>query len=244
MKTVCFTSDAHMWLLQGFLHQWSKYGAGEGLIDLEIAGFTKPEQDLAFPFVSIGDFKDYPLNKWSDAVINRLERIEDDLVLILLEDYWLMRPVNLHAVVGAAHFMTEHPDVLRFDLTTDRVFSYESRYAGYSSGLDLCQAGGQYSLSFQASIYRRKLLLEVLVPGESPWESELNGSARVNAGGYSVLGSYQWPICYMIVMNKGRFDREGQWMYPARSLSLKDWQELDALGYTSPERGLQREHAL
>jgi hypothetical protein len=36
----------------------------------------------------------------------------------------------------------------------------------------------------------------------------------------------------MIVVNKGKFDREGQWMWPARTLKAADWKELDELGYT------------
>ena len=232
MKTVVLTSDSHNWLLKGFFHQWKKYNGGS----VEVAGFTKPELPKDVNFHSIGDMKDYPVDKWSNALIKYLNEIPDDLVLILLEDYWLIRPVDFDAIEEAVELIESYRDVIRFDLTTDRSGSKIAEYAGAFRKLDLCRAKGEYSLSFQASIYRKSLLLEVLRPDENPWQTELNGSARLNALPYDVLGSYQWPLNYMIVMNKGKFDREGLWMYPSRTLTRADWKELDDLGYTGSSK--------
>ena len=237
MRTVVFTSDTHNWLLKGFFHQWQKYGACD-FLDVEVAGFTKPEglpDDVAF--YKIGEFKDYPVGKWSDAVSKYLQSIPDDLVMIMLEDYWLMRQVNRTALVAAYSFMVNHPSVIRFDVAADRMFSREAQYRGYYGPLDLCECKGQYSLSTQASIFRRKELLEIMRPGETPWETELNGSARLNRLPYRVVGTYQWPVNYFIAVNKGQLDRTGAWMFPARTLTQADWDELDKLGYTAqPER--------
>lgn len=225
MKTVVLTSDHHNWLLRGFFHQWRKYAAGYP--EIEVAGFTPPDnlpQDVGFH--SIGKFEDYPVNKWSDAVIKYLNTISDDLVLILLEDYWLIRPVNISAIWDARDFMLANKNVIRFDVAADRMFSREVWYSGYFGGIDLCECKGQYSLSYQASIYRRELLLEVLRADETPWQSELNGSTRLNSLPYRVIGSYQWPMNYMIIMNKGQVDPGGQWMYPARRFTGDDWYDL------------------
>ena len=150
MKTVVFTSDTHNWLLKGFFHQWDKY-AQPG--EVEVAGFTNPDNlpDYA-RFVSIGDFKDYPVEHWSDAIIKYLEGIDDELILFLLEDYWLIRKVNDQAM-GAAHaFMMEHPNVVRFDVAADRMFARGAVYVGSSGILDICEAKGEYS-SIYAGIY-------------------------------------------------------------------------------------------
>jgi len=232
MKTVVLTSDSHSWLLKGFFHQWKKYALYGGPDKVEVAGFTKPDLPKDIKFHSIGDMKDYPVDKWSNALIKYLNEIPDDLVLILLEDYWLIRPIDYDAVEEAAELMESYKDVIRFDLTTDRCNNRNAEYAGAFRKLDLCRAKGDYSLSFQASIYRKSLLLEVLQPNESPWQAELNGSGRLNALPYDVLGCYSWPINYAIVVNKGKFDTEGRWMYPPRTLTQADWRELDDLGYT------------
>lgn len=241
MKTVVFTSDNHSWLLRGFFHQWAKYGKLNSLahdpLEIEVAGYTKPyalPKDVSF--YSIGAFSDYPVSKWSDGAIKYFEAIPDDLVLVLLEDYWMIRNVNRQAIFIAYGYMTDHPEVIRFDLAADRVFNHSARYSGSYGALDICEAKGDYALSLQASLFRRKLLLEVLRPGETPWEAELNGSFRLNQMSYRVVGSYQWPMNYFIAMNKGKIDRTGAWMYPARTLKPEDWKELDDLGYTrTPE---------
>lgn len=224
MKVSILTSDNHSWLLKGFFHQWDKYAAGFDLIP-EVVGFTQPK-DLHSRFVSLGKFEDYPVQKWSDAIIKYLSGLDDDLVTFVLEDYWLIRKVNFEAIVIAEQYMFANPDVIRFDLAADRMFSKDARYIGSIGQLDLCEAKGPYSLSFQASIFRKDLLLKVLRENESPWQTEINGSGRLNNLPYKVVGSYQWPMNYLIVANKGQIDITGSWMYPARTISFEDHADL------------------
>ena len=134
MKTVVFTSDTHNWLLRGFFHQWAKYG---NELTVEVAGFTNPGflPDYA-TFYSIGKFEDYPVEKWSNSIIEYLNKIDDDLFLFLLEDYWLIRPINMDALHTAERFMTNHPEVGRFDVAADRVFNRSSRYIGSMDLID------------------------------------------------------------------------------------------------------------
>ncbi len=229
MKIVVFTSDKHMWLLRGFFHQWEKCGGLE-LGDIEVAGFTVPSENLLpeyASFCSIGKFENYPISKWSNAVIKYLESIPNELVLILLEDYWMLRKINLEAVGLARKFMKVREDVMRFDLAADRCFNKSSVYVGNLGSLDLCEAKADYSLSFQASIYRREWLLKFMKPDESPWEAEIYGSHRLNRSLLKVVGTYQWPMNYMIVVNKGKVDRSGNWMYPARTFYPVDWKDLE-----------------
>jgi hypothetical protein len=232
MKTVIFTSDNHQWLLKGFLHQWAKYGLKDS--PLVVVGYTRPDflpEDIKF--VSLGRFEDYPVDKWSNGVIQYLRVLEDELFLFMLEDYWLIRPINVDVFNLASQFMIDHPEVGRFDVAADRMFNHSAQYKGSVGVMDICQAKGDYSLSFQASIYRKAALMDALRPNESPWQSELDGSNRLNKLAWDVVGSYQWISNYMIVMNKGKLDRSGSWMYPARTLSQSDWGELDKLGYTT-----------
>jgi hypothetical protein len=234
MRTVVFTSDNHSWLLKGFFHQWQKYGGGE---DVEVAGFTPPAfLPKNVRFTSIGKFEDYPVTKWSDAIIRYLQDSREKYILFLLEDYWLMRPVHVHAISAAVDYLEMHPSTIRFDVAADRMFSKNAKFSGSWGPLDICKCKGDYSLSFQASIFRREMLLDVMRPGETPWQAELDGTYRLNLmRSVDVVGSYQWPMQYMVVMNKGQLDVNGDWMYPARSLSESDWAELRNLGCLEPE---------
>lgn len=230
MKTIVFTSDKTSWALRAFAYQWAKYAAG---LPFEAAGYTMPAKGLkGYPFHSIGKFEDYPVHKWSDGVIQFLESIPDDLVLILLDDYWLIRRVDLDAIELAELYMQSHQDVVRFCLTTDRQYD---RWIdiGAMGRVDLIQSAREatYGFSFQASIWRKELLLQLLEPGETPWEAEIRGNERLQATSFRVVGTMQWPIKYMIAINKGQLAMDGSWCVPPRQLKSIDFDELSNLGY-------------
>ena len=52
--------------------------------------------------------------------------------------------------------------MIRFDVAADRMFQ-GAVYVGSSGTLDICEAKGDYALSSQASIFRRKALLKFYV---------------------------------------------------------------------------------
>lgn len=251
MKIICLTSDHGNWLLRGFLHQWGKYCKLPvtimGFTDPQIPGDDSPDQiwrPQIWDFRSIGQFADYPKERWSDGLIRALGMAKDDQVLLVLEDYWLTRQVNLHALRVAEHLLHSDPGILRFDLSSDRMYSGIEHPGVIAQGtrvelgafgdVDVFESlAPEYRFSTQASMFNTMALLSVLVPGESPWECELNTNMRLQGRpDLRVLATYQWPFRYSIVVNKGQFDREGAWMRPARTLSAGDWAELDELGYT------------
>lgn len=229
METIVLTCDKNNWLLRGFYHQWMKYCPK---LDPVTFGYKEPEV-FGHKFVRIGDQSYYPANQWSDALILVLdELISDDLVLILLEDYWLTRDANFRIIEAAMAFMHRHPDAIRFDLTTDR--QYSSKYKYYSAEGDIDIIEGlpcEYYLSFQAAIWNRKNLLSLLEPGESPWQTELLGSDRLAATNLKVFGTLQWPLRYQIMVRNGELVIDGNWMYPPRQLSESDLKELKELNY-------------
>lgn len=236
MKAICLTSDHGNWLLPGFMHQWNKYAP----FPVTIYGFTNPGLDN---FVSIGPFREYPKERWSDGVLKVLEAVDDEIVLLMLEDYWLMRAINLRAVQIATAMMTADPSIARFDVTNDRSQAgsgdvYSRLDLGSVEDVDIFESFViDYRCSYQAALWRVESLRKILRPGESPWQSELAGTSRMaDNPGMRVLGTYQWPVRYQIVVNKGEFDRGGRWMRPSRSLNPKDWAELDSYGYTQQKQ--------
>jgi len=232
MKAICLTSDYGNWLLPGFLHQWKKYSP----YPITIYGFTNPGLEN---FVSIGPFREYPKERWSDGVLKVLDRVEDEIILLMLEDYWLMRAVNQRALHIAEAMMRADRSIARFDMTNDRSQAgsgdiYSRLDLGSVEDVDVFESYVvDYRCSYQAALWRVEHLRALLIPGESPWQSELNGCGRMAARpDMRVLGTYQWPVRYQIVVNKGVFDREGRWMRPSRSIYPEDWKELDRHGLT------------
>lgn len=229
MKIVCLTSDVGNPLIPGFLHQWKKYASG---LPVTVAGFTHPGVDC--DFIGLGDFKDYPVNRWSNGLRKLLQMIEDDLVLLLLEDYWLIRHVNKPAIMACEAFMQNNPDFARCDVSCDRMEDcYPERNICSIGCTDFTESINKpYDFSYQASIWNRQKLLDLVVDWETPWESEINGNKRIHEKGYRVVGTRQFPMNYTIVMNKGKIDKTGGWMYPPRTLYPDDWKELETIyGY-------------
>lgn len=227
MRHFCLTSDSHLHYVRPFAHLWNKYFGAP----LEVVGFTPPA--FALPsnmrFVSVGQFSDYPLSRWSDALIRYLRAVQDTLVCVWLEDYWLMRPVNVEALEICERMIANIASIGRMDITGDRANSRAGRYAGSVRNVDFIETPAEtdYNFSFQASIWRREALLDCLRPGETPWLAEIAGNTRL--GRWRVFGTWQWPALYMIAVNKGKLDKTGDWMFPVRTLSDADWSEVQGM---------------
>lgn len=234
---IVLTSDKRNWLLRGFQHQWEKYGCG---LPVTIAGFTPPDFALLpeFRFHSIGDFSKYPVNRWSNALFDLFAQLPMGKAIILLEDYWLIKPINVMALEGIEHFMDRHPECMRFCACTDRLNCGNIRdFDAGILGLDVFEAfESPYQISFQASAWQTMKLLDIMRMGETPWESELAGSNRWQDQykDHKIFGSRQWPIVYQIMVRNGEFYENGNWMNPQRSLSSEDMQEIKALGFDRP----------
>lgn len=241
MKLVILTSDKYHPALRICLHQLHKHWPEHP--PATVAGFRRP--DFALPvgvsFVSIGAAKEYPARKWSDALIEVLQFLQyDDQILLLLEDYWLARRVHNDTILLCAEYMQLRPDALRLDLTTDRLNSSPPPFdIGPYHWLDLVQSRGDsaYRFSLQAGIWNRKMLLRYLIPGETPWELELNGTHRLNGNDpiVPVLGTRQAPLRYVIGVNKGVYSLEGAWQVPPMKFTKEDLDELDRLDLIPPE---------
>lgn len=205
---VTLVSDKYLWALRPFAHQFNKYWSKD--LEVKIVGFSLPPFSLPenFSFVSLGKMEDYPAEKWSDALIKFLtsEFLSPHFIL-MLEDYWLARPVDTRAIDLLGEYMSSHPEVLRVDITADRLYAGGMEDYGYCEYLDLIRSSpqSQYHMSLQAGIWNRDLMLRYLRRGENPWEFELNGTSRLSGDPQVlVLGTRQRPVRYAIALWSNR----------------------------------------
>lgn len=144
-----------------------------------------------------------------------------------------MRRVDTAAIEIIYRYITEDAtDIVRFDLTTDRLYAKDAIEAGAIGRLDLIETanGSDYQISTQPSIFDRDKLLKLIVPGESPWEFELNATRRAQGYPWRVVGTRQAPVRVKIAVNKGTFDLDTPWQVPPAILSLADRVELSKKG--------------
>lgn len=205
---LCFTSDKYLKALRPFAHLFNRHWGAAQRVD--VVGFMKPDFELPdnFHFYSLGDMADYPIGKWSNMLINYLE-IRNDLshFILMLEDYWVTRPVNVGAVRMLYDYALQFRYVLKVDLCADRLYAAGATDYGNCGYLDLVLSdpNSQYQMSLMTGIWNRELMLRFLMPNESPWDIELNGTPRVQAAGRDVVvvGTRQWPVRHTLAHRGG-----------------------------------------
>lgn len=205
LKIIVTTHNAYMWALQPFAYLFNTYWSEQQQITALVE--SQPSFPLPLNFkthVIDVDGEGWPKKRWTDGLIKYLHSVKEQYIVILLEDYWLNRQVDI-AGIGTFHeYMTFHPRVVRFDLTMDRLYAggpnwphYDPAYDRYGHYDIMNRPGTEYQMSLQAGMFNKGLLLEILQPGWSPWEVELSGTNVINESeDYVVLGVRQNPVSY------------------------------------------------
>jgi hypothetical protein len=155
----------------------------------------------------------------------------------MLEDYWITEHVAQREVEMLYDYMRQFEYVMKMDLFTDR------RYAGGVSEYGSCghipllksDFNSAYHMSLMCGLWNRKLLLDFLLPGESPWDIEIIGTTRLaqKKDSVLVLGTESWteepttcPVRHTLAHRSGNPDE-----YMLDELSEADRNELEKLGY-------------
>jgi hypothetical protein len=197
------TSDGYLDLLPGFAYLYNKYwgdrlpGVGDQVV---VFGFREPEFFLPhnFSFVSLGDQKDYPFNKWSNALLKAMDKCPDDVFCLMLEDYWLVRPVDIEAVNILRRYMLQFQYVIKADLGADRLYAHmaDCDY-GMAGRLDLVKStpGSPYHMSLWPGLWSAPNLRQILIPDESPHDLEIVGTQRLSRQpSLMVVGTRNYPM--------------------------------------------------
>lgn len=238
MRVVIYSSDKTSWALQPFAYLFNLYWTRDQRVSVfgnSTPPFTLPSN---FTFESVGEFK--PAQQWSNDLIAALRSIDDDVICLMMDDYWLNRMVNQAAVKWCYEYMQHHPEVIRFDLTTDRLYASGIQPCGAIGYLDVIKSDPRspYNFSLQAALWNRAALLEILVPNETPWELEEKGSARLARKPWLVLGTKQSPIHYTIAVQQGRLALDGGYQTPTNAMQQSDADHILRSGWI-PESMMQ-----
>lgn len=221
-RVVCVTCDKYLWAARPFAYLFDQYWPGQEAL---IAGFSIPDFDLppSVRFHQI-DPVNYPPEKWSNGMIKLLNDLpNDDIITILLEDYWLIRDVDVRFMALAEAFMRENPNILKIDLTTDRLHARgDARdaldfWSLVSYDIIITPSEIPYRMSLQAAMWNRSLLLKLLTPDKSPWQFEIEINPPEEM---LVLGTRQWPIRYCNAIYKGKLDEKALLELPSRHMKV------------------------
>ena len=143
-----------------------------------------------------------PLDKWSDGVLYYLHKIADEYIILLSEDFYMVKDTDLKAVERLVKIAKEKK--------ADRVslMGNHSPHRTVNVGEDLWKylPNMPYQLSFEASIYRTSFLTEHMRMGENPWQSETNRNAEQLNG--NVYCSTKPVIWYGDKIRRGMIQEE------------------------------------
>jgi hypothetical protein len=200
------TSAQYHWALQPFAYLWNVFWSALQPVIVVTDVFPKEFVLPAnFEVRSVSRGRILPKERWSDGLIEALTHCPTERVVLMLDDYWLIRTVDDRAIPSLSEYMSFHPDILRCDLTDDRQFNGEAFDLEPYGHFDLVEtpASSPYQMSLQAAIWNRDHLLSVLRPGLSPWEVELQISLA-DRPDLRVIGTRQCPVRYANVARGGK----------------------------------------
>jgi len=231
MRVLITISDKYMHLLRGFVHLFNKYwGTNTKALICHYSDlpFTPTPN---FETFKIGDQELYPFKKWSDGLIKVLESIDDEVFVLMLEDYWINRMVNAEMIMDLYAYMKSRDDLLKIDLMNDRLYAGGMRdYAslGYID-LIISDPNSAYHMSLMTGLWRRDNMLKVLIPNESAHEIETIGTTRVREqhSDLIVLGTRQAPLRHAVdIVRSLKVDEVN-----LKSLHKHDADEIKGLGF-------------
>lgn len=241
IQTIIMTSDRPPHPLRGFIHQWQKYYPTGNQVNV-ICGFTKPSYTLPdnFRFISMGKQEDYPPDRWSERLNIILNDVADDVFMLMLDDYWLTRPVDAQALRMLYDYMHQFTNVIKLDLTDERLYAdagnkYLWGYNTYNTVgyLDLIKSdpGSPYHLSLWGGMWRNSLLRRFLIPNETAQQIELQGTSRLATVGDEilVLGTRQCPLRHINAIQGRSWNMHET--SGLKALTMGDIKELAELGY-------------
>jgi hypothetical protein len=227
LEPVVLTSNNYLRCLPPFAYLFNQFWGKEQAVKVVRYEIRPHNLPANFTNYAIGKQEDYT---WSSGLIKYLKDHEGELILLMLEDYFLDGRVNIDEVKRAWDCITHFPEVAKIDLTNDRLKVPHSRW---DDRFIQSAPDAPFQTSLQAAIWRKDFLLRFLDPDENPWQFERRGTKRVitarEAGTFDglILGFKQPPMSYVNAVggegqNSDKWDRKKfpSWM----------WSELEGRG--------------
>ena len=195
------TCAEYSWLIRPQAYLLNAYWSPTQLFT--VMGFKSSEFELPDNFSSCSPYSEScPIDEWSNALIHFLKTRDEYLFVLLLDDYWPIQKIDNAGIEMLAEYMRIHTDVLKIDLTDDRLF-----HAGEQPDVDTwgqydiieTPFGSRFQMSLQVGIWNRELMLNVLIPGKTPWKVEFMQPPKE----MRVLGTRQILMRYAHIQCRG-----------------------------------------
>lgn len=179
---------------------------------------TKEYTDCDLKIYVINTEKD-ELSDWSSRLLRCLKAVNTDIVLITLDDHFLLQPVDQSRLDKVVRCMIDDKTIASMSfLTQDR--NYKTKEFIYGDGKWQRQnSSTPLRVNCQTALWRKDVLERLLCPGENAWEFEGNGTRRAIWDFhkyYRYIGKPNWPapiIDYAQHVYRGLGVYQGKWLW-------------------------------
>lgn len=145
---------------------------------------------------------------WSANLEFNLKRLNEEYVLMLLDDFWLLRDVDEKKIYQAISLMKRDKNII-----CTRLFPCPGPDEPLNENFGIVNKTAPYRISTQGAIWRTDALLHIcnaIAPYTSAWDFEILGTQRIQNYG-TVLSAHRhitYPIDYHIAIYRGKWSLE------------------------------------
>ena len=112
---------------------------------------------------------------WSDRMIETLKYVKSDYVMLTCEDNFIVSPVDNDKFESAFSIIKKNRRISMLSFAGKLRCDEKTKWIGNFGRISMKK---RYRVVLDTAIWRKDALLRNLVPGESPWEFETNGTER------------------------------------------------------------------
>ena len=134
--------------------------------------------------------------KYGARILNTLSEVHTEYVLLLLDDFFLRKPVDMARVCDIIKWMNEDSQIAYFN--SDCTDVYAEWEVDHYPGFRRIPPGSEYVLNLQAAIWRKEVLQEYWKTDISPWEWEIFVNMRTfleNEKKFYCTTDWRYSIC-------------------------------------------------
>lgn len=182
MKILVLSCDRNFDTFEPFHHCLEKYWPEHP----ETIYSTETRQNPYYKTIS----KNYPLSQWTRRIRETLAEIDDPKILVMVDDYFIRKPVDLKRIEYAESHIKGDIAVLNFEKAYD-----PNDVLSSLEGFKMRQHGSAYEVSIMCGLWQRDKLIKVLDRDCDPWTIELEQDNKgfsyfINSGDYIIDGGY------------------------------------------------------
>ena len=149
---------------------------------------------------------------YGERMIAHIKEINTPYTIVMMDDFFLKRPVNEDELVKVINWMENDPRavVFSFQAIKDDLNKASEKYLGYNKR----PVYGEYKFNFQAAVWKTDYLLKSWKKHETPWEWETIANCRSFTDKYdfySIQSDDNTPIDYGF-KNSGMGVYRGKWV--------------------------------